>query len=243
MLALVSQMHDMIHELMRHNNIPVATSALSSYGSASGRPTSSSAAASSALDSYGSAVAQPISALDSYGSAVAAPVSALDSYGAAVAQPIGAAAAPDSYGSPVGQPISASLPTYGNTGVQAQLPTYGGVSTFTPSLATYSGGGQRSSSSIASRAAASDSFSGPSVPDTLESLLQEGQDSYGSVRNRRKNVFVASPKFNPPQQHQGDSGQTTAEEEKAAQGPSTSQKIKVQFFFLGLKLFSHFHSV
>jgi hypothetical protein len=235
MLALVSQMHDMIHELMRHNNIPVATSALSSYGSASGRPTSSSAAASSALDSYGSAVAQPISALDSYGSAVAAPVSALDSYGAAVAQPIGASAAPDSYGSPVGQPISASLPTYGNTGVQAQLPTYGGVSTFTPSLATYSGGGQRSSS-IASRAAASDSFSGPSVPDTLESLLQEGQDGYSSVRNRRKNVFVASPKFNPPpQQHRGDSGETTPGEEKAAQGPSTSQKIKVQFSFIGLK--------
>jgi hypothetical protein len=198
-------MHDMIHELMRHNNIPIA---------------------SSAVDSYGSAVARPISALDSYGSAVAQPISASDSYGSAVAQPLGAVGATDSYGSPLGQTISAALPTYGgSSGTVAQLPTYGG-SSFSPSLATYNGGGaQRSASSIAAAAAASDSYLGPSVSDTFTAFQEASQPAYSNVRNRRKNVFVASPKFNPPEAET--EIETAAEAVEKAEQQATTQKIKV----------------
>jgi hypothetical protein len=209
MLALVSQMHDMIHELMRLNNIPATST---SFGSSSGRPISGSSSAASALDSYGSALAQPISASDSYGSAVA--------------QPLGASSAPDSYGSPIGQTISAALPTYGSGSSSAQLPVYSSSSSsFSPSLATYNGQVSSSSSSIAAAAAASDSYVGPGFSNSLASL-QDGQASYNNIRNRRKNVFVASPKFNPA------SGESDSLEEKEEEGAdiqaTPAQKIKVR---------------
>ena len=215
MLSLVSQMHDMIHELMRLNNIPTtssSTSPLETYGSSLGRPISGNTAT-SALDSYGSAVAQPISASDSYG--------------AAVGQPLGASSAPDSYGSPIGQTISASLPTYGSS---AQLPVYSSSSSsssFSPNLATYNGGGGQlssSSSSIAAAAAASDSYVGPGFRDTI-TALQDGQAGYNNVRSRRKNVFVASPKFNPTETEVKD--KEVEKEKVEEQQPTPAQKIKV----------------